>query len=142
MAEQIVADYTRIYLGRGLDGEPLAAPDSDQIEISVNLDDLGEEFETAMRFPEHLLVGEEADRPDAAAVPAGALYSATDTGIVYQSDGSTWAAWATSGTGGGDGGGAAPTDTAGWMPLTTVLGGVPDLVWDASDSLIPTYTPF
>lgn len=40
------------------------------------------------------------------------------------------------------GGGASPTDTAGWMPLTTVGGGVPDLVWDASDSLIPTYTPF
>jgi hypothetical protein len=46
--------------------------------------------------------------------------------------------WATP-TGGG---GASPSDTAGWMPLTTVLGGVPDLVWDAGDSLIPTYTPF
>lgn len=25
-----------------------------------------------------------------------------------------------------------------WMPLTTVVGGVPELVWDADDSLIPT----
>lgn len=28
-----------------------------------------------------------------------------------------------------------------WMPLTTVVGGVPDLVWDANDSLIPTWVP-
>jgi len=38
--------------------------------------------------------------------------------------------------------GSSPSDTAAWMPLTTVVGGTPDLVWDASDSLIPTYTPF
>jgi len=38
--------------------------------------------------------------------------------------------------------GTRPTDTAGWLPLTTVVGGVPDLVWDASDNLIPTYTAF
>jgi len=47
--------------------------------------------------------------------------------------------WATPSAGGG---GASPSDTAGWIPLTTVVGGVPDLVWDAGDSLIPTYTPF
>lgn len=28
-----------------------------------------------------------------------------------------------------------------WMPLTTVVGGVPELVWDANDSLIPTLIP-
>lgn len=35
-------------------------------------------------------------------------------------------------------GGAAVTDTAAWMPLTTVTGGVPELVWDGDDDLIPT----
>jgi hypothetical protein len=39
-------------------------------------------------------------------------------------------------------GGATPDDTHGWMPLTTVVGGVPDVVWDANNSLIPTYVPF
>jgi hypothetical protein len=39
-------------------------------------------------------------------------------------------------------GGATAADTAGWMPLTTVVGGVPDLVWDAADNLIPTFAPF
>ena len=39
-------------------------------------------------------------------------------------------------------GGATPTDTLAWMPLTTVTGGVPELVWDATDDLIPTLTPF
>ena len=28
-----------------------------------------------------------------------------------------------------------------WLPLTTVVGGVPELVWDADDSLIPTSVP-
>jgi hypothetical protein len=28
-----------------------------------------------------------------------------------------------------------------WMPLTTVVGGDPELVWDGDDSLIPTLTP-
>jgi hypothetical protein len=28
-----------------------------------------------------------------------------------------------------------------WMPLTTVVAGVPQLVWDANDSLIPTLVP-
>lgn len=39
------------------------------------------------------------------------------------------------------GGGVSPTDTTAWLPLTTVVGSVPELVWDADDSLIPTYTP-
>ncbi len=33
------------------------------------------------------------------------------------------------------------TDTKVWMPLTTVVGGVPQLVWDANNSLIPTLVP-
>jgi hypothetical protein len=33
------------------------------------------------------------------------------------------------------------SDTHVWMPLTTVVGGVPELVWDADDSLIPTLVP-
>ena len=36
------------------------------------------------------------------------------------------------------GGGASVTDTTAWMPLTTVTGGVPELVWDGDDELIPT----
>ena len=34
-----------------------------------------------------------------------------------------------------------PNDTLVWMPLTTVTGGVPELVWDANDDLIPTLVP-
>lgn len=33
------------------------------------------------------------------------------------------------------------TTTAVWMPLTTVVAGEPELVWDANDSLIPTKGP-
>lgn len=37
-----------------------------------------------------------AGRPAANAVGGGAFYSATDVGIIYQSDGvSTWSVWAT-----------------------------------------------
>lgn len=96
--ELIVADYARLYLGRGLQGEPLA--DSDQLELSVDLYDLGEQ---------------------------------------YAAD---WLEWAGVDTSGGGGGGPSPTDTAGWMPLTTVAAGVPELVWDGDDNLIPTYGPF
>lgn len=32
-------------------------------------------------------------------------------------------------------------DTVVWMPLTTVVAGDPELVWDGDDSLIPTLTP-
>lgn len=38
--------------------------------------------------------------------------------------------------------GSTPSDTSGWMPLTTVVGGTPELVWDAGNNLIPTYGPF
>jgi hypothetical protein len=40
------------------------------------------------------------------------------------------------------GGGSSPAaDTVVWMPLTTVVSSVPELVWDATNSLIPTLTP-
>lgn len=90
--ELIIGDYAKLYLGRGLQGEPLA--DSDQLELSVDLYDLGEEYAVA------------------------------------------WLDWA-----GVTGGGAGPADTAAWLPLTTVVGGTPELVWDATDELIPTFTP-
>jgi hypothetical protein len=137
MAEQTIGDYTRIYLGRGLYGQPLAAPDTDQLELGVSLADMGEELETALRLPEHLLSGDVADRPAAAAVPAGTLYSATDENVVYQSDGTAWTAWAT----GGAGGGATPSDSACWLPLTTTVAGDDVLVFDAGHSLIPTLIP-
>lgn len=42
---------------------------------------------------------------------------------------------------GGGGSGATASDTAVWMPLTTVVAGEPVLVWDGDDSLIPTLVP-
>lgn len=43
------------------------------------------------------------------------------------------------GADGADGAGSDPADdTQVWMPLTTVVGGTPELVWDGDDSLIPT----
>lgn len=42
-----------------------------------------------------LLKGTAAARPAANAVAGGTLYSATDTGAISQSDGSSWSAWAT-----------------------------------------------
>jgi hypothetical protein len=108
VTETIVDRFQRLLLGRGLAGEAVP-PEADEIvELSVNLDDLGEELETAVRFPEHLLSGLIADRPDAASVPAGGLYSATDDGTVYQSDGTDWQEWAAAA--GGDG---APSGPAG-----------------------------
>jgi len=41
----------------------------------------------------------------------------------------------------GGSGGDPADDPAVWMPLTTVTGGVPELVWDADDGLIPTLLP-
>lgn len=38
-------------------------------------------------------------------------------------------------------GGALPTDVWAWMPLTSIDGGDPVLVWDDDDSLIPTLVP-
>ena len=51
----------------------------------------------ATRFADHLLDGTHAARPAATAVPAGTLYSCSDHSLVYQSDGATWATWATLG---------------------------------------------
>jgi hypothetical protein len=51
--------------------------------------------------------------------------------------GTTWYGFAT-----GSGGSSDPADdTFAWMPLTTVVSGAPELVWDADDSLIPTLVP-
>lgn len=48
------------------------------------------------RFVDHILPpGLLSARPAAATVPAGTLYPATDTGIVYRSDGAAWATWFT-----------------------------------------------
>lgn len=41
------------------------------------------------------LKGTAAARPAANAVAGGAVYSATDTGVITQSDGSSWSTWAT-----------------------------------------------
>jgi hypothetical protein len=50
---------------------------------------------TTTRFADHLLTGLLSARPAASAVPAGTLYAASDTKLVYQSDGSsTWNTWA------------------------------------------------
>ncbi len=50
------------------------------------------------RFADHLISGTFASRPAASAVPAGSLYSATDTGTVYQSDGSSvWSVYTSAG---------------------------------------------
>jgi hypothetical protein len=38
--------------------------------------------------------------------------------------------------------GASASDTAGWLPLTTTVGGDDVLVFDASHQLIPTFAPF
>ncbi len=44
-----------------------------------------------------------ANRPAANTVSPGTLFSATDTSVVYQSDGSSWSTWLTGGGGGGGG---------------------------------------
>lgn len=53
---------------------------------------------TVTRLADHLIGGDHASRPAANAVPIGTLYSCTDHDLVYQSDGSTWATWATLGS--------------------------------------------
>jgi hypothetical protein len=49
------------------------------------------------RFADHLLAGTHAARPAATAVPEGTLYSCTDHGLIYQSDGAAWATYASLG---------------------------------------------
>ena len=48
-------------------------------------------------LPALLDTGDHASRPAASAVGTGALYSCTDHGLVYQTDGSSWTTWATLG---------------------------------------------
>lgn len=67
-------------------------------------------------------------------VPPGSIEPGTD-GQVLTTSGST-VVWADPPTGGG----ASVSDTAAWMPLTTVSAGVPEFVWDGDDQLIPTLT--
>lgn len=51
-------------------------------------------------LPALLDTGTHAARPAASAVGTGALYSCTDHNLIYQTDGSSWATWATlTGTG-------------------------------------------
>ncbi len=50
---------------------------------------------TDTTFPGLARKGTAAARPAASAVAVGTIYSATDTGAITQSDGSTWSAWAT-----------------------------------------------
>lgn len=51
------------------------------------------------RFKDHVLAaGLLSARPAANTVPPGTLYPATDTSIVYRSDGTAWATWATLGS--------------------------------------------
>lgn len=44
-----------------------------------------------------LLTGVFASRPAASSPPVGSLYCSTDTGVIYQTDGSSWSTWATLG---------------------------------------------
>lgn len=48
-------------------------------------------------LPALMGTGDHASRPAASAVGTGALYSCTDHGLVYQTDGSSWTTWATMG---------------------------------------------
>lgn len=45
------------------------------------------------------LSGDHASRPAASAPPVGSVYSCSDHGLVYQTDGSAWATWLTAGGG-------------------------------------------
>ncbi len=54
-------------------------------------------------FAAHITKGVFSSRPSAGSVPAGSLYAATDTNVVYQSDGvSTWATYFVAGAMGTD----------------------------------------
>jgi len=107
LAEQIT-EIVRLYLGRGLRGEPFPET-GEKLELSVDLQDLGEELDVALDYLGHHLAGTVAARPVAALVPVGTLYAADD-GVVYQSDGAAWTVWATMG-------GSPADQTQVWMPL-------------------------
>lgn len=67
----------------------------------------------ATRFADHLLDGDHASRPAANTVPTGSLYACSDHGLIYQSDGSAWATWATLG-------GSVSADEVGFTPAGTI----------------------
>jgi hypothetical protein len=105
--EQGIVEIVRLYLGRGLRGEPFGV-DDEKLEMSVDLLDLGEELDVALDYLGHHLTGTLAARPAAGLVPIGALYAADD-GNIYQSDGAAWTVWTTAGN--------PANDSQVWMPL-------------------------
>lgn len=76
--------------------------------------------------------------PPATTTPAGGILAAV-VGAPANGDVPVWDAangqWVPGGAGG------APSGSYVVMPLTTVTGSGPELVWDADDSLIPTLVP-
>lgn len=72
---------------------------------------------TVSRFADHVPDGTHASRPVATAVADGTLYACSTHGLVYQSDGATWATWLTP-TGGTPSAHASSHIAAGSDPLT------------------------
>jgi hypothetical protein len=108
MAETGIVEIVRLYIGRGLRAEPFGEED-EKLEVSVDLQDLGEQLDVALDYLGHHLAGPVAALPAAGLVPVGTLYAADD-GVVYQSDGAAWTVWATMG-------GSPAAATQVWMPL-------------------------
>lgn len=95
-------------------------------------DDDHPQYATNVEFDDH------STRHDAGGADAMTIDAAAGTGSLRTlGTGATQAA-----VGSHTHAGIDPADaTHVWMPLTTVVGGVPELVWDADDSLIPTLVP-
>lgn len=112
-----LARFKRLILGSGLTGT-----DNGDGTITV-----------ATTEPDNAAhVADTSDAHDAVAISvadAGGYYSGADVEAVLQEAGASIAGMSPAG------------DTEVWMPLTTVVAGAPELVWDADDSLIPTLTP-
>lgn len=68
-------------------------------------------------FAGHILTGDHASRPAANTVPNGTIYSCTTHALIYQSDGATWATYATLG-----GSGSVATDAI-WDAKGDLAGG-------------------
>lgn len=74
--------------------------------------------------------------------PATDGFAYHEIGIATDDGGASFRGYNLPGAIGEGGGTGDPSDdTHVWMPLTTVVGGVPELVWDANNSLIPTLVP-